>query len=346
MTPINLRSDTQTLPTPAMLEAIATAPLGDDTYDEDPTVARFESLAAQRLGKEAAMLVPSGHMGNLIALMVHASPGDEVFVDHDSHIYYYEGGSLSNVAGLIPWPLRSTAGCLDPDELSAAIRERDIHYPRARLLCLENTHNRSGGRVVPLDRHTALCDVARDKGLSVHLDGARIFNAAIAAGVEVGDYTRHVDSVMLCLTKGLSCPLGSVLAGSREFITKADEVRRRLGGGMRQAGIIAAPGIVALEQMVDRLADDHAHAKRLAAGIAEIPGLAVDLDAVDTNMVYVDHRDSGLSTDAVLARLRDGGVIASGRPPHQVRLVTNRHHDPAVIDEALGRIRAAMSKSA
>ena len=342
MTPINLRSDTQTLPTPAMLEAIASAPLGDDTYDEDPTVARFESLAAQRLGKEAALLVPSGHMGNLIALMVHASPGDEVFLDHDSHIYYYEGGSLSNVAGLSPWPLRSTAGCLDPDELSAAIRGRDIHYPRARLLCLENTHNRSGGRVVPVERHVALCDVARQRGLAVHLDGARIFNAAIAAGVEVSEYTRHVDSVMLCLTKGLSCPLGSVLAGTKDFIARANEVRRRLGGGMRQAGIIAAPGIVALETMVDRLADDHRHAKRLAEGIATIAGLSVRLDEVDSNMVYVDHRDSGLTTDALLERLRKGGVIGSGRPPHQVRFVTNRHHDEAVIDEALGRIRDAM----
>ena len=342
MTPINLRSDTQTLPTPAMLEAIASAPLGDDTYDEDPTVARFESLAAQRLGKEAALLVPSGHMGNLIALMVHASPGDEVFLDHDSHIYYYEGGSLSNVAGLSPWPLRSTAGCLDPDELSAAIRGRDIHYPRARLLCLENTHNRSGGRVVPVERHVALCDVARQRGLAVHLDGARIFNAAIAAGVEVSEYTRHVDSVMLCLTKGLSCPLGSVLAGTKDFIARANEVRRRLGGGMRQAGIIAAPGIVALETMVDRLADDHRHAKRLAEGIATIAGLSVRLDEVDSNMVYVDHRDSGLTTDALLERLRKGGVTGSGRPPHQVRFVTNRHHDEAVIDEALGRIRDAM----
>ncbi len=341
--PINLRSDTQTLPTPAMLQAIADATLGDDTYDEDPTVAKLETLAAERLGMEAALLVPSGHMGNLIALMVHAKPGDEVLLDGDSHIFYYEVGSLSSVAGLSPWPLRATGGLLDPDIVAAAVRERDLHFPRPRLLCLENTHNRSGGRVTSLRRHRALCRVAKEHDLAVHLDGARIFNAAVAAGVSVPEYTETVDSVMLCLTKGLSCPLGSILAGSREFVAQADLVRRRLGGGMRQAGIIAAPGIVALNTMVDRLIDDHRHARRLAAGIADIPGLSVDLTTVETNMVYVDHRPSGLSTDDVLARLRAAGVLASGRPPHHIRLVTHRHHDEPIIDDALGRIRKAMT---
>jgi threonine aldolase len=342
MAPINLRSDTQTLPTPAMLHAITTAPLGDDSYDEDPTVTRLEALAAERLGTEAALLVPSGHMGNLIALMVHARPGDEVILDQDCHIYYYEAGALASVAGLMPWPLRSTAGCLDPDEVAAAIRAHDPHYPRTRLLCLENTHNRSGGRVVPLERHRALCQVARERGLAVHLDGARIFNAAIAAGVAVTEYTREVDSVMVCLSKGLSCPLGSILAGTRAFVQRADEVRRRLGGGLRQAGVIAAPGIVALQTMVERLAEDHHHARRLAEGLATVPGLAVELAAVETNMVHVDHRGSGLDTDTVLARLAAVGVLASGRPPHGIRLVTHRHHDAAVIDEAVERIGRAL----
>lgn len=346
MRPINLRSDTQTLPTPAMLAAIATATLGDDTYDEDPTVARLEALAAARLGTEAALLVLSGHMGNLVALMVHAGPGHEVILDRDSHVFYYEVGSLASVAGLMPWPLASVAGCLDPDEVAAAIRGRDLHYPRARVLCLENTHNRSGGRVVPVDRHRALCRVAKERGLAVHLDGARIFNAAIAAGVPVTEYTKDVDSVMVCLTKGLSCPLGSILAGSRAFVQRAKEVRRRIGGGMRQAGVIAAPGIVALETMVERLAEDHANARRLAEGLAGVPGLAVELAAVETNMVNVDHRGTGWSTDEVLARLAAGGVIASGRPPHHVRLVTNRHHDAGVIDEAVERIRSALTGAA
>lgn len=340
--PINLRSDTQTLPTPAMLEAVVQAPLGDDTYGEDPTVTRFEALAAAAIGKPAAMLVISGHMANLIALMVHAQAGDEVILDADSHIFHYEVGSLASVAHLMPMPVPSERGMLDPERVAAAIREADIHYPRPRLLCLENTHNRSGGRVIPLALHRQLCEVARSRGLAVHLDGARIFNAAIAAGVSVHDFTRDVDSVMFALTKGLSCPLGSVLAGGVELIEQARHVQRRLGGGMRQAGVIAAMGIVALETMVDRLAEDHVHARVLAEGLSTMPGLSVDLETVESNMVYVDHAGTGLSTQAMLDRLAAFGVIASGRPPRHVRLVTNRHHDRATIDEALDRIRRAL----
>jgi threonine aldolase len=341
--PINLRSDTQTLPTPEMLEAIATAELGDDTYGEDPTVARFEAMAAEAMAKPAAMLAISGHMANLIALIVHAPAGSEVLLDADSHIHHYEVGSMASVAGLMPWPVASEAGMLDPERVAAAIRERDIHYPRPRLLCLENTHNRSGGRVIPLALHERLCEVAHERGLAVHLDGARIFNAAIAAGVSVADYSAKVDSIMFALTKGLSCPLGSVLAGEREFIEEARHVRRRLGGGMRQAGIIAAAGIVALETMVDRLAEDHARARLLAEGLAQIPGLSVDLDGVETNMVYVDHGASGYATAQLVERLASCGVIVSSRPPRHIRLVTNRHHDDATIAEAVKRVGAAMS---
>jgi threonine aldolase len=343
--PINLRSDTQTLPTPAMLEAIARAPLGDDTYGEDPTVLRFEAMAAAAMGKPAAMLAISGQMANMIAVMVHAQAGDEVVLDADSHLFHYEVGALASVAHLMPMPVRSRAGMLDPDEVAAAIREGDIHFPRPRLLCLENTHNRSGGRVIPLALHRRLCEVARARDLAIHLDGARIFNAAIAAGVSVHEYTRDVDSIMFALTKGLSCPLGSVLAGEVGFIEQARRVRRRLGGGMRQAGILAAAGIVALETMIDRLADDHANARLLAEGLAEIPGLAVDLASVETNMVNVDHAGTGLSTQAMVERLGVHGVIVSSRPPHHVRLVTNRHHDRACIAEALTRIRRAVASA-
>jgi len=342
-TAINLRSDTQTLPTAAMLEAIASAELGDDTYDEDPTVHRLEAMAAERMGTEAAMLVPSGHMGNLIALMVHAGPGDEVIVDRDSHIYCYEGGSLASVAGLMPCVLPSVDGSLDPDDVAAAVRGRDIHYARPRLLCLENTHNRSGGRVLPRSRQRALCAVARDKGLAIHLDGARIFNAAIAAATPPRELVSDVDSVVFCLSKGLSCPIGSLLCGSADFIERADHVRRRLGGGLRQAGVIAAPGIVALETMVDRLADDHVRARQLAEGLAKLPGLSIDVPAVETNMVNADHRPCGKTTTEVLAALATHGVIASGRPPHRIRFVTNRHHDDATIQEALRRIAAALA---
>jgi len=339
---INIRSDTQTLPTEAMLRAIVAAPLGDDTYDEDPTVLRFEALAAERLGKEAALLVISGNMGNLSALMAHAQRGDEVLLDRDSHIFYYESGGLASIAGLMPMPLTSHNGLLDPDEVRAAIRARNIHHPVPRLLCLENTHNRSGGRVVPLDLHRQLCAVAREHGLAVHLDGARIFNAAIAAGVPVTEYTKDVDSVMFCLSKGLSCPLGSVLVGSREFIEQATWVRKRLGGGMRQAGIIAAAGIVGLEQMVDRLAEDHEHAQFLARELNEIPGLSVDLSSVETNMVNVDHSDTGRSTADLISALKSAGVLVGGRPPRQIRLVANRHHNRETMLEIVRRVRKVL----
>ena len=342
MDEINLRSDTQTLPTGEMMDAIRAAELGDDTYGKDPTVNRFEEMAAEAVGKEAAMLVISGTMGNLVALMGHGRHGDEVIVDPTAHMYWYEGGGLANVAGLMPMPVSSHKGLLDPDEVAAAIRKKNQHYPVARLLCLENTHNRSGGRVVPLDLHRQLCRVARDHDLAVHLDGARIFNAAVAAGVPAAAYTEDVNTVMFCLSKGLCCPLGSVLAGSREFIDEALHARRRIGGGMRQAGIIAAAGIVALESMIDRLADDHANARYLAEQVGQIEGLVVDLETVETNMVYVDHTGTGFTTEEITKRWLEHGVNVSGRPPTQVRFVTSRHHDRAAIDEALNRIRAAM----
>lgn len=336
---INLRSDTQTLPTAAMLDAMRNAPLGDDVFGEDPTVAKLESMAAKMLGKEAAMLVISGTMGNLVSLMAHANPGDEVIVDPEAHIFYYEGGSMSAVAGLMPMPVPSCDGMLDPDKVAAAIRKPNIHFPIPRLLCLENTHNRSGGRVVPLDLHKRLCAVAKEHGLAVHLDGARIFNASIAAGVPASAYAEDVDSVMFCLSKGLSCPLGSVVVGSAQFIEKARRCRKRIGGGMRQAGIIAAAGIVALETMIDRLADDHATAKALAQGLSDVPGFNIDLDKVETNMVYVDHSGTGLSTEDMLSRLKSVSILASGSPPNRIRFVTNRHHDMATIEEAVRRIR-------
>ena len=339
---INIRSDTQTLPTAAMLDAMRGAELGDDMYGEDPTVNRFEAMAAERVGMEAAMLTISGTMGNLVAMMVHAGPGDEVIIDPDSHIMYYETGGLANVAGLMPMAVASCDGCLDPDEVRAAIRRPNRHYPAPRLLCLENTHNRSGGRVVPVDVQDRLCEIAHEHGLAVHLDGARIFNAALAANVPAAHYTRNVDSLMFCLSKGLSCPLGSVVCGSRAFIDKAIAARQRLGGGMRQAGIIAAAGIVALETMLERLADDHANARVLAEGLNGIDGLSVDMASVQTNMVYADHTGTGLSTMQVIDCLKEAGVLVSARPPEQIRFVINRHHDRAVIDEVVRRVRSGV----
>jgi len=321
---INLRSDTQTLPTPEMLSAMTSAPLGDDTFDEDPTVQKLERMAAERMGKEKALLVLSGTMGNLVALMTHGRPGEEVILDELSHIYAYEAGGLASVAHLMPRTVRSRSGLLDPREVLGAIREPNIHFPRARLLCLENTHNLSGGRVVPLDLHAELCRVAHSRGLEVHLDGARIFNAAVAAGVEAAEYARHADSVMFCLSKGLSCPLGSVLCGSADFITRADAARKRVGGGMRQAGIIAAAGIVALERMVDRLAEDHRTARLLAQLLSGVPSLKVDAASVETNMVLVDHGGTGLSTQDFDGQAGDEppprrGGCPRGRAAHRAR---------------------------
>ena len=340
---INLRSDTQTLPTQAMLDAMSAAPLGDDIFGEDPTVAKLESMAARMFRKEAAMLTISGTMGNLVSLMVHGGLGDEVIVDPEAHLFFYEVGGLASVAGLMPMPVASHDGMLDPDEVRAAIRKQpNVHFPTTRVLCLENTHNRSGGRVVPLDLHRSLCAVAREHGLAVHLDGARIFNASVASGTPVSAYAEDVDSLMFCLSKGLSCPLGSVVVGSAEFIAKARHCRKRIGGGMRQAGVIAAAGIVALESMIDRLAEDHAAARALAAGINDVPGFAIDMDKVETNMVYVDHSATGLSTEELVARLKSAGILASASPPRRIRMVTNRHHPMPVIEEAIARIRKAM----
>jgi threonine aldolase len=341
---INVRSDTQTLPSTGMREAIFNAVLGDDTYDEDPTVQEFESLAAEMLGKEAALLVLSGNMGNLSALMAHATHGDEVLLDQDSHIFYYEVGGLANIAGLMPMPVRSHRGMLDPDEVAAAIRPANLHYPTAKLLCLENTHNRSGGRVMPLDLHRELCEVAHSRGLAVHLDGARIFNAAIAAGCSAADFARDVDSVQVCLTKGLGCPLGSFVAGSREFIERVDRARKRLGGGMRQAGIIAAAGLYALRNNVERLADDHRRAYRLGELLNELPGLSVDMESVESNMVYVDHTATGMSTSEFTQRLKACGLIVSTRPPHHIRMCTNLHHTDDTIDEVVARVRKLLCK--
>lgn len=342
---LNMRSDTQTLPSDGMRQAIFDAVLGDDTYGEDPTVKEFEALAAEMVGMESALLVLSGNMGNLVALMAHASPGDEVILDQDSHIFYYEVGGLANIAGLMPMPVRSHSGMLDPQEVAAAIRPANLHYPTPRLLCIENTHNRSGGRVVPLDLHRDLCAVAREHELQVHMDGARIFNAAQAAAVPVTEYTKDIDSIQVCLTKGLGCPLGSFVAGSAEFIERADRARKRLGGGMRQAGIVAAAGLYALRNNVDRLSDDHHRARKLAEAIDELPGLSVDLQTVESNMVYIDHSETGMSTSEFSKALKEDGVIVSTRPPHHVRMCTNLHHDDATIDEVLKRVSQVVRRT-
>ena len=344
---LNFRSDTQTLPTEEMLDAMRNAPLGDDVYGEDPPVCRLEGLAAEKMGMEAALLVASGTMGNLVSLMTHARKlGEAVLVDPSAHIFCNEGGGLAGIAGFMPLSLASNNGMIDPQSLETAIKKPDIHYATPRVLCLENSNNRSGGRVTPLDLHKQLCGIARKHGLAIHLDGARIFNAAVAAQIPVSEYAAEGDSIQFCLSKGLSCPVGSMIAGSAEVIEQARFHRKRGGGGMRQAGVIAAAGIVALEKMIDRLAEDHDNAKLLAAGANTISGLSVNMDVVETNIINRNHTGTGLSTNEVVTKLADVGVIVSPRAPVAIRMVTCRHTGKAEVEEAVSRMRDALDKNA
>ncbi|MGB4338488.1 MAG: GntG family PLP-dependent aldolase [Bacillota bacterium] len=339
MTRIELRSDTFTLPTEEMRRAMYEAEVGDDVWGEDPTVARLEALAATIIGKEAALFVPSGTMGNLLAVMTHCHRGDEVVMESECHIYYYEAGGMSAVAGVIPRLVKGKNGVLDPDDVRRAIREPNIHYAPPTLLTLENTHNRGGGTVTDLGTMAALASVARERGMKVHMDGARVFHAAHYLKVPVTQITKHVDSVMFCLSKGLSAPVGSMLAGDAEFVERARRNRKMLGGGMRQAGVLAAAGIVALEKMVDRLVEDHATARCLAEGLSQIDGVAVDMDTVQTNIVSFDIAGLGMTASEFARAMAERGVMFSTRPPYGIRAVTHRHVTMADIHRALEAVR-------
>lgn len=283
---IDLRSDTVTKPTQEMLEEMIRAEVGDDVYGEDPTVNRLEDLAAQMLGKESALFVTSGTQGNQIAVLSQTQRGDEVIVERSSHIYLYEVGGLSALSGVQPATIAGNKGMMDLVEIEETIRGENVHNPRTSLLCLENTHNRGGGTIIPLDYVKKVSEIAKTYGIKTHLDGARLFNASVALGIPVSELAAPFDSVQICLSKGLSAPVGSILAGNQSFIHTARKYRKMLGGGMRQAGVIAATGIVALTKMTDRLQDDHANARSLAYGLSKLPGLSIDMDSVQTNMVY------------------------------------------------------------
>jgi threonine aldolase len=343
--PIDLRSDTVTLPTDEMYAAMARAPLGDDVMGEDPTVRRLEEAAAARLGKEAGLFLPSGTMANLAALMAHTRRGDEVILEAESHIFYYEAGGLAVAGALMPRTLRGVRGALTPEQVADAIRPDDVHFPRTGLVCLENTHNRAGGTVLSVEQTQAVCAVAHAAGVPVHLDGARLFNAALALGVDAADLAAPVDSVMFSLSKGLSAPVGSMLVGSQAFIAAARRARKLLGGGMRQAGVLAAAGLVALERMVDRLAEDHAHARLLAERLAEVPGIAIDLATVQTNIVNFRTEPCGLEAAAFTARLRERGVLAGARDRWTIRLVTHRHITAADVEAAAAAVRAVAAST-
>jgi len=320
---IDLRSDTVTLPTEEMRRAIAEAEVGDDVYGEDPTIQELESLATKILGKEAALFVPSGTMGNQVSVMTHTQRGDEVIMEAESHVYYYEVGAMAVLSGVQARPVPGRRGVMDPDDVRKAIRERNnIHFPRTSLVVLENTHNRGGGKVLPLENVKAISDIAHSNGLSVHMDGARIFNAQVATGIPVSEYAKYADSVMFCLSKGLCAPVGSMVVGSKDFINKARKNRKMLGGGMRQAGVLAAAGIIALTKMVDRLQEDHDNAKLLAQKLQQL-GYGVDPEEVETNMVVVNVTPTGKDVHTMEMELRSRGVLANANSPKTLRLVTH-----------------------
>jgi len=331
---VDLRSDTVTTPTPAMREAMAEAEVGDDVYGEDPTVRRLEEKAARLLGKEAGLYVPSGTMANLIAVMTHARRGSEVILEADSHIYYYETGGMAVCAQVMPHTVKGERGFLTPEMVKAALRPSNLHFPPATLLCLENTHNRAGGTVWPLEQLEAVIDVAHDAGLAVHLDGARIFNAAVHLGLPASRLAERADSVMFCLSKGLAAPVGSVLVGRRDWIAAARRNRKVVGGAMRQAGVIAAAGLVALETMVSRLAEDHANARDLAERLAVVPGVSVDLEWVQTNMVMADVSGLGVAAPDFARRLAGRGVLVNAVDPHRLRFVTHKDVTAEDVREA------------
>ncbi|MGE5591890.1 MAG: GntG family PLP-dependent aldolase [Bacillota bacterium] len=332
---IDLRSDTVTLPTEAMRRAMAEAEVGDDVYGEDPTVRRLEELGAEMVGKEAALFVPTGTMGNQVSVMTHTRRGEEVILEAESHIFYYEVGGLAALSGVQSRTVPGVRGAMDPAQVEAAVREENIHFPRTALVCLENTHNRAGGTVVPLDNMAAVAEVAHRHGAAVHLDGARLFNAATALGVPAARVAAPADSVMFALSKGLAAPVGSLVAGRREWVERARKNRKLLGGGMRQVGVLAAAGIVALTTMVERLAEDHANARRLGEGIASIRGLAVNLDTVQTNMVSFEVNKPGLTASALSAMLGEQGVKANPTGPTRIRMVTHKDVSAADVDQTL-----------
>lgn len=333
---IDLRSDTITQPTPAMRSAMAAAEVGDDVFGEDPSVNRLEQMAAELMGKPAALFVASGTMGNLVSQLAHCRRGEEILLGDQSHVFVYEQGGSAAFGGLHPHILpNANDGTIALGALEAAIRPDDVHFPRTGLVLLENTHNRCGGRVLAPDYVDSVGELTRRHGLKLHIDGARIFNAAVALNRPPAALVDPADSVTFCLSKALGAPVGSVVCGRRAFIEEARRVRKRLGGGMRQAGVLAAAGIVSLEEMVPRLAQDHANARRLAEGLATIEGLAVDLAAVETNLVYIKVTRSRLSAPELVARLTAKGlrVLATGR--EFIRAVPTYHVSANEIDAAI-----------
>ena len=333
---VDLRSDTITQPTPAMRKAMADAKVGDDVFGEDPTVNRLEEMASERLGKSAGLFVASGTMANLVSQLTHCGRGSEVILGDQSHIFFFEQGGSAALGGIHPHTVPNQPdGKLSLSDIETAVRADDVHFPRTRLIILENTHNRCHGSPLEKDYMHSVGKIAQDHGLKIHVDGARLFNAAVAQNEDVKDLVVDADSVSICLSKGLAAPVGSVVCGSQDFIAEARRARKVVGGGMRQAGVIAAAGLVALNEMIDRLADDHANAKRLAERLAEMDGLSVDPDSVKTNIVFFEITRTDVTARVMAQRLSSEGVRVLPSGPRRLRAVTHYHITPDDIDYAL-----------
>jgi Threonine aldolase len=342
---VDLRSDTVTKPTPEMREAMAEAEVGDDVYRDDPTVNRLEEMAAEMLGKEAALFVPSGTMGNLIALLVHCQRGHEVIVGNLSHIYLNEAGGMSALGGIQPCPVQNQSdGTLALGDILASIRTEDVHHPTTRLVCLENTQNICGGVPLTPEYTHQVGDLAHHNNLLLHIDGARIFNSAAAQNLSVKELVDPADSVMFCLSKGLAAPIGSMLVGTQQFIRHARHIRKMLGGGMRQVGIVAAAGLISLEKMTKRLADDHARAKRLADGLKQVEGLIVDQNSPYSNMVYLNLSEAvSVNAQQITQKMKEDGVLVDPEDLRRFRLVTHYWIDDSGVEKTISAFQKALS---
>jgi len=333
---VDLRSDTLTKPTPAMRQAMAEAEVGDDVFGEDPTVNRLEEMAAERLGKEASLFVASGTMGNLVSQLAHCNRGDEMILGDNAHTFFFEQGGSAAIAGIHPRTLPNLPdGKLALEDIGAAIRPDNIHFPVTRLIMLENTHNRCNGSPLEVEYMQAVKKLADGHGIKIHVDGARLFNAAVALAVDVRELAAETDSVSFCLSKGLAAPVGSMVCGTKDFVTRARRARKVLGGGMRQAGVLAAAGIVSLTEMTERLVEDHANARRLAEGLSEIDGLAINPDDIKTNIVFFDTTREDLPAAELERRLNEEGIKISTTGSQRLRAVTHYHITADDIDFTL-----------
>ncbi len=343
--PIDLRSDTVTRPTPAMRKAMSEAEVGDDVFGEDPTVNILQERVAEMLGKEAALFVPSGTMANQLAIKSHTQPGDEVVIEATSHPYNFEGGGGAVLSGIQFHCLKGVRGILEASQIDDAIRPDDHHFPVTRLICLENTHNRGGGSIYPIDKMAEIFRLAKSKDLAVHLDGARLWNASVAAGISLQEYGRWADSVSVCLSKGLGAPIGSLVASSKALIDRVHRFRKMFGGGMRQVGIIAAAGLYALDHHLDRLKEDHQNAKRLAVGLKELKGVSLDPRHVETNIVIFDVTNTGKTGPQIAEAMKQHGVLVHPFGKTQIRLVTHLDVTDADVEVALKVFEKVLGKN-